>query len=78
VYESELRRFKAGASTTFLVLQREVELANSRGRELQAQTDLNKAVVELDRVTGAILSNNHVDYTTGGAGTLDASERKTP
>jgi HAE1 family hydrophobic/amphiphilic exporter-1 len=61
VLASEQRRFNAGQSTTYLVLQREVNLANSRGRELQAQTDLFKAVVELDRVSGSILPHNGVD-----------------
>lgn len=71
VLASEQRRFRNGASTTFLVLQRQVELADNRGRELQAQTDLNKAVVELERATGAILSANHVDLTTVGEGALN-------
>lgn len=70
VLDSEIRRFHAGASTTFLVLQRQVDLANNRGRELQAQTDLNKAVVELERVSGSILKDNNVDATTLGQGTL--------
>ncbi|GAC1392459.1 MAG: TolC family protein [Vulcanimicrobiaceae bacterium] len=70
VFASETRRFRAGASTTFLVLQRQVDLAKNRGRELQAQTDLNKAVVELERVTGAILKENNVDATSLGQGTL--------
>lgn len=64
VFASEQRKFTAGQSTTFLVLQREVNLANSRGRELQAQTDLFKAVVELDRVSGTILSRNGIDTSS--------------
>lgn len=70
VRNSEVRKFHAGQSTTFLVLQRELNLSNNRGRELQAQTDLNKAVVELDRVSGAILTNNHVDASAVGTATL--------
>jgi HAE1 family hydrophobic/amphiphilic exporter-1 len=70
VLASEVRRFHAGASTTFLVLQREIELANNRGLELQAQTDLNKAVVELQRATGTILTSNNVNVTTVGEGAL--------
>lgn len=70
VLASEQRRFKAGASTTFLVLQRQVDVANNRGRELQAQTDLNKAVVELQRTSGAILTENRVDARSIGAGSL--------
>ncbi|MGH7683982.1 MAG: TolC family protein, partial [Vulcanimicrobiaceae bacterium] len=47
VYASELRKYHAGTSTTFLVLQRVINLANDRGRELQAQTDVNKALVNI-------------------------------
>ncbi len=68
VLASEIRKFHNGVSTTFLVLQRQVELAQARGRELQAQTDLNKAVVELQRASGAILAANNVNLTTLGAG----------
>ena len=71
VLASEQRRFRAGASTTYLVLQREIELADNRGRELQAQTDLNKAVVDLQRATGTILSANNVNVTTVGEGALN-------
>ena len=60
VYASELRRYRNHVSTTFLVLQRQVELEQARGQELQAQTDLNKAVVELQRVEGTILTDNNV------------------
>ena len=70
VLASEQRRFRAGESTTFLVLQREVELADNRGRELQAQTDLNNAVVDLQRATGTILTANNVNVTTVGEGAL--------
>jgi outer membrane protein TolC len=69
VLASEERRFHAGASTTFLVLQREIEVANNRGLELQAQTNLNKAVVQLQEATGSILSANNVNVTTVGSGT---------
>ncbi len=73
VYASELRRFHNGASTTFLVLQRQVELAQARGRELRAQTDLNKAVVELQRVDGTILTENGVNLQTLGSKALSSS-----
>lgn len=67
VYASEVRQFHAGASTTFLVLQREVELAQARGAELAAQTSLNKAVVELQRVEGTILTSNDVRVENVGS-----------
>jgi HAE1 family hydrophobic/amphiphilic exporter-1 len=68
ILSSEERRFRAGESTTYLVLQRQIELADNRGREVSAQTNLNKAVVELQRATGTILSANNVNVTTVGGG----------
>jgi HAE1 family hydrophobic/amphiphilic exporter-1 len=59
-YESEQRQFKAGTTTVFLVLQRQNELLAARGRELQAQTDLNKAIAEFQRATGNTLEANRV------------------
>ena len=70
VYASEVRRFHAGASTTFLVLQYQLQLEEARGLELQAQTQLNQAIVELQRVDGSILSANGVDLQTLGTRTL--------
>lgn len=70
VYASELRKFHNGESTTFLVLQRQVELNQARGRELLAQTDLNKAVVEIERVEGTILTNNGVKVQNLGSQAL--------
>ncbi|HLY01565.1 MAG TPA: TolC family protein [Candidatus Cybelea sp.] len=70
VYASEVRKFHNGESTTFLVLQRQVELAQARGAELEAQTDLNKAVVELQRVEGTILTENGVNLKTLGSKAL--------
>ena len=78
VAASELRKFKAGNSTTFLVLQRQVDLANDRNRELQAQTDLAKALVELDRVTGDVLAHNGVSVTQVGTAPLGFTPKLTP
>ncbi|HEV2914856.1 MAG TPA: TolC family protein [Pyrinomonadaceae bacterium] len=63
-YESEQRQFKAGTTTLFLVLQRQTELLAARGRELQAQTDLNKAIAEFQRATGNTLRANNVAVRT--------------
>lgn len=58
---SEQRRYEAGLSTTYFVLERQNELADARARELQALSDYNKAVAELQRVVGTTLSVNAVD-----------------
>ncbi|PYS97924.1 MAG: hypothetical protein DMF63_17880 [Acidobacteria bacterium] len=63
LYESEQRKFKAGTTTLFLVLVTNRELLVTRSRELQAQTDLNKAISEFQRATGTTLSANNVTVT---------------
>jgi HAE1 family hydrophobic/amphiphilic exporter-1 len=70
VYASEVRKFRNGESTTFLVLQRQVQLAQARGSELDAQTELNRSIVELERVEGTILTNNGVSVQTLGSQAL--------
>jgi outer membrane protein TolC len=70
VLASEERKFRNGESTTFLINQRQIEYVQNEGLELQAQTDLNKAVVELERVDGSILTHNNVTLTTLGENAL--------
>jgi HAE1 family hydrophobic/amphiphilic exporter-1 len=70
VYASEVRKFHQGESTTFLVLQRQVQLSGARGLELRAQTQLDESIVELERVDGTILSRNGVDVQALGTRTL--------
>jgi len=59
-YASEQRKFAGGQSSFFLVLERQTALATARGNELRAQTDLNKAIAEIERATGNALEANHV------------------
>lgn len=59
-YASEQRKFDAGQSTFFLVLERQNAYTTARGNELRAQTELNKAVAELQRATGNALEANQV------------------
>lgn len=59
-YTSEQRKFDSGQSTLFLVLERQTALTTARGNELRAQTDLNKAIAELQRATGNALQANNV------------------
>jgi len=66
--ESEQRRFEAGLSTTFLVLERQNALSEARGRELRALTDYNKALSELNRVMGTTLSSANVEVRSPHSG----------
>jgi outer membrane protein len=59
--ESEQRRFQAGLSTTYFVLERQNALSQAKGRELKAMTDYSKAVAELQRVMGTTLTSANVD-----------------
>jgi outer membrane protein len=59
-YASEQRKLDAGQSTVFLVLERQTALTTARGSELRAQTDLNKAIADLQRATGNALRTNSI------------------
>jgi HAE1 family hydrophobic/amphiphilic exporter-1 len=59
-FASEQRKLDAGQSTTFLVLERQTSLTEARGLELKAQTDLNKAIADLQRATGNALRVNSI------------------
>lgn len=59
--EGEEKKFAAGLSVTFFVLQRQTDLSVARGSELRAQADYNKAVAELQRVVSTTLSSNSVE-----------------
>lgn len=60
LFASEQRQFRAGTTTFFLVAQRQTELLSARGRELQAQTDLNIAISTFHRSVGSTLNINNV------------------
>jgi outer membrane protein len=60
-YASEQRKLDAGQSTVFLVLERQTALTTARGNELRAQTELNKAIADLQRATGNALEQNRVE-----------------
>ena len=58
--DGEKRRFDAGLSTNFLVLDRQNALSAARGREMKAIADYKKAVVELDSALSLTLTNNNI------------------
>ena len=66
LYQSEQRQFQAGTTTFFLVQQRQTDLISARGRELQAQTLLNRAISEFQRAIGSTLEVNNVTVSSGG------------
>lgn len=57
----EQQRYAAGLSTTFLILDRQNRLSIARGNEIQALTDYNKAVAQLQRTLGTSLAANGIE-----------------
>jgi HAE1 family hydrophobic/amphiphilic exporter-1 len=60
-YDSERRKLEEGQSDIYSVLERQTALMNARSSELRAQTELNKAIAELQRATGNSLKANDVE-----------------
>lgn len=63
-YNGELERYRAGLSTNFVVLQRQTDLSVARGNTVRALTDYNKALADLQRVTGMTLVSNNVQISS--------------
>jgi outer membrane protein len=59
-YQSERRKFQSGMSTAYMVSRRQIDLIAARGRELRAQTDLNKSAADFRRATGGTLQTHNV------------------
>ena len=62
-YAGEQEKFRAGLSSNFFVLQRQTDLAVAEGTEVRALTDYNKALADLQRVTGMTLVSNNVQVS---------------
>jgi HAE1 family hydrophobic/amphiphilic exporter-1 len=58
--EGERKLYDAGRSTTFLLFQRENALTNARNAEIRAETDYNKAIADLQRVTSTTFRINNI------------------
>ncbi|HND19073.1 MAG TPA: TolC family protein, partial [Acidobacteriota bacterium] len=59
-YEAERRKFLAGLSTNYLVLDRQNALSAAQGRKLKALTDYNKATADLRRALSTTLSSGNI------------------
>jgi outer membrane protein TolC len=59
--EGERKLFEVGRSTTFLLFQRENALTNARNAEIRAETDYNKALSDVQRVTSTTFRLNNIE-----------------
>ncbi|RMG07139.1 MAG: TolC family protein [Acidobacteria bacterium] len=64
LYESEKRQFNAGLTTLYMLLQRQNDLLQAKNRELQAQTDLSKAIANFYRTIGTTLEQRGVTISS--------------
>lgn len=58
--DGERKLFEVGRSTTFLLFQRENSLTNARNAEIRAETDYNKSLADLQRVTSTTFRANNI------------------
>jgi HAE1 family hydrophobic/amphiphilic exporter-1 len=66
--KGEQEKFRAGLSTNFVVLQRQTDYSTAKGNEVRALTDYNKALADLQRVTGMTLLSNNVQVNARAGG----------
>ncbi|MEP6788563.1 MAG: TolC family protein, partial [Acidobacteriota bacterium] len=62
--DGERKLYESGKSTTFLLFQRENSLTNARNAEIRAETDHNKALSDLQRVTSTAFRANNITITS--------------
>ncbi len=60
-YASEQRRFQAGTSTVFFVLQRQTAMIATRTQYARAEADLGGAISQLERATGGNLKAHNIN-----------------
>jgi outer membrane protein len=59
-FKAEENKLRAGASTSFLVLQAQSQLAAARSAEIRARADLGASLVDLARVEGSTLQHHRI------------------
>jgi outer membrane protein TolC len=63
---AEQKKFEAGMSTNFLVIQAQRDLATARNSELQAVLDYNRSLVDFETVQEAPISGGGVTLASSG------------
>jgi outer membrane protein TolC len=68
VLDAEQKKYELGASTSYAVVQHQVDLANARQAEVAAISAYAQAKLQIDQAQGTILENNNIviDEVKGG------------
>src|SRR5665213_6423 len=78
VLDAEQKKYELGASTSYAVVQHQVDLANARSAEVAAVSAYAQAKLQLDQATGAILENNNVVIDEVKNGRLSKAPSRIP
>jgi outer membrane protein len=68
--EAEQKRFSLGASTTFLVVTQQRDLATAQSNEVAALVAYSNARVSLDQILGTTLDENHISIQEALSGQI--------
>ena len=60
-FDSEQRRLQVGLTSVFELFSKQTNLVAAQGREIQARTDLRKAVIEMERSMGRTFDVYQID-----------------
>ncbi len=58
--EAEQKRFQRGTSSTFILIRLQTDLVNAQIREVAAENEYRKALVQFDRQAGVVLLHNNI------------------
>lgn len=76
--DAEQKKYNFGASTIFLVIQAQRDLADARSTEVTALSTYSKARVDLDMATGQVLTSNNVSVDEAMAGRVSRAPSALP
>lgn len=76
--DAEQKKFQLGASTIFLVIQAQRDLAQARSVEVRVMVDFKNAEVSFDRALGRTLERSNVTLDDAKAGTVTARSSTAP
>ena len=71
--DAEQKKFQLGASTIFLVIQAQRDLAQARSNEVRSLVDFERARVDFDRALGRTLERSNITLDDAKSGIITAS-----
>jgi len=78
VLDAEQKKYELGASTSYAVVQHQVDLANARQTEVGAISAYAQAKLQLDQATGSILEDNNIVIDEAKKGRLSKAPSPIP